>query len=44
MEAMHDSNNRIRDEVETLMIKYDALKKFAIANKIHIPPELDSIR
>lgn len=44
MEAMQDSNNRMRDEVESLVVKYDALKKFAIANKIHIPAELESIR
>lgn len=43
MEAMQDSNNRMREEVESLVVKYDALKKFAIANKIHIPPELESI-
>jgi len=40
MEAMHDSNNRMRDEVECLVQKCEALKKFALANKIHIPDEL----
>lgn len=43
MEAMQESNQRMRDEVDSLMIKYEALKKFAIANKIHIPPELESV-
>ncbi|XP_063234492.1 transcription factor MafK isoform X1 [Bacillus rossius redtenbacheri] len=43
MEAMHDNNNRMREEVETLRMKYEALKKFAALKKVPIPPELQSI-
>lgn len=43
MEAMQESNQRMREEVDSLLVKYEALKKFAIANKIHIPPELESV-
>nr|CAD7198516.1 unnamed protein product [Timema douglasi]CAD7397488.1 unnamed protein product [Timema cristinae]CAD7407721.1 unnamed protein product [Timema poppensis]CAD7428532.1 unnamed protein product [Timema monikensis] len=42
MEAMHDNNNRMRDEVEALRIKYEALKKFAALKKIPIPQELET--
>ncbi|XP_055594666.1 transcription factor MafK isoform X2 [Uranotaenia lowii] len=41
MEDMHDNNNRLRDEVETMRHKYEALRKFAISKKIPLPPELD---
>lgn len=41
MEAMQDDNVRIREEVDTLRGKYEALKKFALAKKIPIPPELE---
>jgi len=43
MEAMQDDNNRMKDEVEALYAKYEALKKFAALKKIPIPPELESI-
>ncbi|KAJ9590150.1 hypothetical protein L9F63_016735 [Diploptera punctata] len=43
METMQDDNNRMKDEIEALYAKYDALKKFAILKKIPIPPELESI-
>ncbi|KAJ8706154.1 hypothetical protein PYW07_010931 [Mythimna separata] len=41
MELMQDENNRIRDEVEALRGKYDALKRFAIMKNIPLPPELE---
>lgn len=43
MEAMQDDNNRMREEVEQLHAKFEALKKFAALKKIPIPPELESI-
>lgn len=43
MEAMQEGNQRMREEVDSLLMKYEALKKFAVANKIHIPPELESV-
>ncbi|XP_068084353.1 transcription factor MafK isoform X2 [Anabrus simplex] len=43
MEAMQDENNRMREEVEAMHAKYEALKKFAALKKIPIPPELESI-
>lgn len=43
MEAMQDDNNRMKDEVEALYAKYEALKKFAALKKIPIPPEMESI-
>lgn len=43
MEAMQDDNNRMREEVESWHSKYLALKKFALHEKIHIPPELETI-
>lgn len=41
MELMQDENNRIREEVEALRGKYDALKRFAIMKNIPLPPELE---
>ena len=41
MELMQDENNRIRDEVEALRGKYDALKRFAIMKNIPLPPDLE---
>lgn len=43
METMQDDNNRMKDDVEALYAKYEALKKFALLKKIPIPPELESI-
>lgn len=40
---MQDDNQKIRDESEMLRNKYEALRKFANANKIHIPQELEMI-
>lgn len=42
MELMQESNNAMREELEALYTKYEALKKFATLKKIPIPPELES--
>lgn len=41
MEMMQQRTGMIREEAVSYRQKYDALKKFAIDNKIPIPPELD---
>lgn len=41
METMTERNQELRDESVSWRLKYDALKKFAIENKISIPPELE---
>ncbi|OAD55743.1 Transcription factor MafK [Eufriesea mexicana] len=43
MEAMQEDNNRMREEIESWHSKYQALKKFALEKKIHIPPELETM-
>jgi len=40
---MNDHNLRIREEIDVLRAKYEALKKFAHGKKIALPPELDSL-
>lgn len=42
MEAMQENNLKIREESMNWRCKFDSLKKFALDNKIAIPPELDS--
>lgn len=42
MEMMQEDNNVMRDELDTLYTKYEALKKFAIMKKIPIPHELEA--
>ncbi|KAL1130763.1 hypothetical protein AAG570_012004, partial [Ranatra chinensis] len=41
MEAMSDDNSSMREELDALYIKYEALKKFAVQKKIPIPVELE---
>lgn len=41
MEAMQEANQRIREDTELWRCKYESLKKFAMTNKIAIPPELE---
>lgn len=41
MEEMHENNNRMRDEIESWYVKFQALKKFALEKKIMVPPELE---
>lgn len=42
LEAMQDTTRKIREESINWRCKFESLKKFAIDNKIPIPPELDS--
>lgn len=42
MEMMQQRTNGLREEAVSYRLKYEALKKFAIDNKIPIPPELEN--
>lgn len=42
MEEMQERNRAMREESVAWRLKYEALKKFAIENKIPIPPELEN--
>ncbi|XP_055379156.1 transcription factor MafG isoform X2 [Condylostylus longicornis] len=42
LEMMREDNESIRVEIEAWRNKYDALKRFAIANKIPLPSDLES--
>lgn len=42
MEMMQAKNNQLREDSANWRMKYEALKKFAIDNKIPIPPELEN--
>lgn len=44
MEQLADDNQKMRDELDGLYHKYEALRKFATQKKIPLPPELESIR
>ncbi|XP_071445051.1 transcription factor MafK [Hetaerina americana] len=44
MENMQESNNKMREDIEALHSKFDALKKFAIQKKIAIPPDLMTLQ
>lgn len=39
---MQNRNTDLREESVSWRLKYEALKKFAIENKIPIPPELEN--
>lgn len=41
MEMMQQRNKEVREESVSWRLKYEALKKFAVDNKIPIPPELE---
>ncbi|XP_049882389.1 transcription factor MafK isoform X2 [Pectinophora gossypiella] len=41
MELMQEENARIREEIDALRGKYDALKRFAHMKNIPLPPELE---
>ncbi|CAH2227646.1 jg26706 [Pararge aegeria aegeria] len=43
MESMQEENGRIREEIDALRSKYDALKRFAHLKSIPLPPELDML-
>lgn len=42
LEVMREDNEVIRRDIDTWRNKYEALKRFALVNKIHIPPELEN--
>lgn len=42
MEDMQMRNKDLREQSVSWRLKYEALKKFAIDNKIPIPPELEN--
>ncbi|CAD7087979.1 unnamed protein product [Hermetia illucens] len=42
LEQIQDENDSIHGEIESWRSKYEALKKFATANKIPLPPELET--
>ncbi|XP_065212319.1 transcription factor MafK-like [Planococcus citri] len=44
MERMQQDNNIMREEIEAMIFKYEALKKFAVMKKIPIPMELENVR
>lgn len=41
MEKMQEDIARIKEEINSVRSRYEALKKFAHVNKIPIPPELE---
>lgn len=43
METMQEEINRMKDEVGTIRTRYEALKKFAVNNKIPIPSDLETV-
>lgn len=43
MEGMQEEVNKMREEMVTMKHRYDALKQFAINNKIPIPAELENL-
>lgn len=43
METMEDNIVSMKEEVTNVAVRYEALKKFAMDNKIPIPPELETI-
>lgn len=43
IESMHDDLKEMKNEITILKNRFEALKKFAINNKIPIPPELQTL-
>ncbi|KAG5890263.1 hypothetical protein JTB14_014909 [Gonioctena quinquepunctata] len=43
METREDEVHQMRDEMMEIKGRYEALKLFAISNKIHLPPELERL-
>lgn len=43
MEVMQEEIGKMKDEMNTIRSRYEALKKFAISNKIPIPSELETL-
>lgn len=44
MAQMQRENDIMRQEIEALVFKYEALKKFAAMKKIPIPADLQTVR
>ncbi|KAI9564903.1 transcription factor MafK [Daphnia magna] len=42
-EKLAEDNGKIREEIEALHRKYEALQKFALQKKIPLPPEMDPL-
>lgn len=42
-EKLAEDNGKIREEIEALHRKYEALQKFALQKKIPLPSEMDSM-
>ncbi|XP_060521297.1 transcription factor MafK-like [Cylas formicarius] len=43
LEVMQDELPQMREEMNNIRSQYDALKQFALRNKISIPPELEHL-
>lgn len=43
IEVMHDDLQEMKNEVNILKNRFEALKKFALNNKIPVPPELQTL-
>lgn len=43
MEGMQDEVNQMREDISGMASRYEALKQFAIRNKIPIPPDLEHL-
>lgn len=43
LQQVEDENQRLHNETEGWLHKYESLRKFAISQNIPLPPELDSI-
>ncbi|XP_065162817.1 transcription factor MafK [Atheta coriaria] len=43
MELMADDNEHLKEEINAIRVKYEALKKFAAANKIPLPQNLETM-
>lgn len=42
-EVMQEETIKMQEEINLIRNRYDALKAFALENKIHIPPELETL-
>lgn len=43
-EKLAEDNTKMRDEIEALHRKYEALQKFALQKKIPLPAEMDPMQ
>ncbi|XP_066153518.1 transcription factor MafK isoform X1 [Euwallacea fornicatus] len=43
MEVMQEEIVKMKEEMNGLRGRYDALKRFAVNNKMHLPPELERL-